>query len=146
MITDEIDSFLKTVDYFSHKNNEPKTLETLIANLKDVKDKLNYLKVMLSKDVTGTAAERNMLILSVPMDEEEEGNYDDDYNINCKNQEVDEYYISGDSFCSKVIDRFESRLFGHGEKSIDKEVQDLIFKSRNRERLAIMYEGWMPWI
>lgn len=152
VFTDEIDCLLKALanleNYSTNCCDEYlKALKRYASDLQDIKLKFDNLKLMVSKDVSGAAAELNTHISSISLDEDEK-DYDDDYNMDSKNQEVEEFNVSDDSltFCNKIISRFESRLFGKGEISIDQEVEELIFKSRNRERLAVMYEGWMPWI
>lgn len=150
--TDNIASLLKALENLQnglkHQSSDYlKELETYLSSLKDIKSKLDALGQLASKDVSGAANERNTHIYTISMNEEDR-DYNDDYNDHSKNQEVGEYNVADDSltFCNRVIDRFESRLFGHVEKSVSLEVDELILKSRSRERLAFMYEGWMPWI
>lgn len=142
----DIESLLQLVKRLQESN----TYENYILVVADIIEQLAQLKVVASKDITASAnsSEANEQMSTLSMSVEEEKDFDYDHNIESKNQEVDEFNVLDDSltFCNRVIDRFESRLFGFGEKSIEQQVEELIYKARSRERLAVMYEGWMPWI
>jgi hypothetical protein len=45
-----------------------------------------------------------------------------------------------------VMKRVTDRLRGEGQKSISDELDELIHKATDKQRLAQMYEGWMAWI
>lgn len=152
IFADDIASLLSSVsdleDYAKNvKDCQPHALEAYASYLVDIKYKFDKVKKLAFSDNAGSSTASSQLSKLILNIEEEKDNYDD-YNMESKNQEVDEYNVLDDSltFCNRVVDRFESRLFGYGERSLEQEVEDLIQKARSRERLANMYEGWMPWI
>lgn len=152
IFTENIASLLKAAqnleDYSKQTpDSHANSLETYKSHLMDIHEIFSKIKKMASSDTAG-GSETNSQISLLRLNIEEERDNDDDYNIESKNQEVDEYNVLDDSitFCNRVIDRLESRLFGYGERSCEQEVEDLMQKARSRERLATMYEGWMPWI
>ena len=155
LFIDKIDSMLKTISKLTETlkdllNKEKHLLETYLSGLKNIKTSIATVKQMAfnDDDLVGAAVSESIAQFSNLSIKTEGDQEEDDLNGESKNQEIEEFNLSDDclTFSNKAIGRFEWRLFGLGNQDSEDEITELICKARDRERLAKMYEGWMPWI
>lgn len=62
------------------------------------------------------------------------------------NEVIGPNVLNVDDISSQIIKQVVLKLRGDGPSSVSQEVNELIRKATDKQRLAQMYEGWMAWI